>query len=452
MTITLFEHQARSYESLGWSTNHPAVNELERLNKSCGEEMLRLGRGELRASHFVGVLRTSTSTIQILPKIDYDPDGNAEAEQGSARLNAEHSAMRNLLYMLSYTRDLQVREQDVASLLTQSSDWFELLTRLFASDLHRLMQRGMDRSYVFVEDTLPVMRGRWEIGRQLTRRPHVRHLFDVVYDEFSSDTPLNRVFRHVVDRLLPRSQNLESRRMLRDLRDWMSEVGSREAITAHHLDRAAASITRLNNQFLPAFNIARMFIENEALQLTAGSKDVYAFVFDMNVLFEEFIARFISRHKQRVLPTAWRTLQVETQSRGNPLYLADRLPNRGPAFRLRPDLLLKSPSGKVYVILDTKYKRLKASDGQPSSSEDVYQMLAYSTRLSCPRVVLLYPQQAGAESMRLEYEIKESRDRFLVATVNLRRPLIEPNGLIDELKGIVQPLASNTIEEEATYG
>src|SRR5215212_7984327 len=183
MIITLFEHQARSYESLGWNMTHPAVNELEQLNESCGEELLRLGRRDLRASSFVGLLRTSTSTIQILPKIYYDPEGNAEVERGVARLNAEQSATRNLLYLLSYTRDLHVREQDVASLLSQSSDWFELLTRLFASDLHRLMQRGMDRSYVLVEDTLPVMRGRWQIGRQLTRRPHVRHLFDVVYDE-----------------------------------------------------------------------------------------------------------------------------------------------------------------------------------------------------------------------------------------------------------------------------
>ncbi len=91
MTITLFEHQARSYESLGWSTTHPAINELERLNEVWGEELLRLGRRELRASHFVGVLRTRTSTVQILPKLDYDSDGSAEAERGSARLSAEHS-------------------------------------------------------------------------------------------------------------------------------------------------------------------------------------------------------------------------------------------------------------------------------------------------------------------------------------------------------------------------
>src|SRR5215207_9473057 len=235
MTITLFEHQTVSYDALGWSATHPAVNAIEKLNEACGEELLRLGRKELRASHFVGVVRTQNSTIQILPKIDYDPEGDAEAGQGSARRKAEHSATRNLLYLLSYTQDLRVREQDVASLLAQRSDWFELLTRLFAADLHRLIRRGIDRSYVLVEDTLPVMRGRWDIGRQLTQRPHVRHLFDVAYDEFSSDTLLNQVFRHVVDRLLLLTQNLETRIMLRDLRDWMSEVSIRGTITLSHL-------------------------------------------------------------------------------------------------------------------------------------------------------------------------------------------------------------------------
>ncbi len=452
MTVTLFEHQWRSYDSLGWGANHPAVNELEQLNESCGEELLRLGRRGLRASHFVGVLRTRFSTIQILPKVDYDPSGNAEAEGGTTRDNAEQSAARNLLYMLSYTRDLQVREQAVASLLTQSSDWFELLTRLFVSDLHGQMQLGMDRAYVSVEDTLPVMRGRWEIGRQLARRPHVRHLFDVVYDEFSSDTPLNRVFRHVVDRLLPRTQNVESRRMLRDLRDWMSEVGSREPIAAHHLDRAAASLTRLNERFLPAFNVARMFVENEALRLTAGSRDAYAFVFDMNVLFEEFIARFVSRYKQRLLPAAWRTALVEAQSRGNPLYLADRMPNRRPAFRLKPDLLLKSPEGEPLLILDTKYKRLGTGGGQPSSSEDVYQMLAYATRLNCPRVVLLYPQPAGAASARVEYEVKGAHARLLVATVDLHQPLSNPDALIEELRGVLQQFADFEPSEVPAHG
>jgi hypothetical protein len=68
-------------------------------------------------------------------------------------------------------------------------------------------------------------------------------------------------------------------------------------------------------------------------------------------------------------------------------------------------------------------------------------------------VVLLYPQQAGAQRTRREYEIKGSRDRFLVATVNLRRPLDEPTDLINELNGILQPfLVSTTRREAVTLG
>jgi hypothetical protein len=66
--------------------------------------------------------------------------------------------------------------------------------------------------------------------------------------------------------------------MLRDLRDWMSEVSNRGTITSSHLDRAAASITRLNEQYLPAFNLARMFLENEALQLSKGRGKSLAYV------------------------------------------------------------------------------------------------------------------------------------------------------------------------------
>jgi 5-methylcytosine-specific restriction enzyme subunit McrC len=95
----------------------------------------------------------------------------------------------------------------------------------------------------------------------------VRHHFDVAYDEFSADTLLNQVFRHVVDRLLLLTQ--QPRNSRHASRPSRLDVGGKQpGITPSHLDRAAARITRLNEQFLPAFNLARMFLENEALQLS----------------------------------------------------------------------------------------------------------------------------------------------------------------------------------------
>jgi 5-methylcytosine-specific restriction enzyme subunit McrC len=435
-TITLFEHQRRSYAELGWETYHPAVELLEGLNQASGVELIRLGHKHLQARQFVGVIRVGETTLQILPKIDFE--GNSDDQADSKPYQAAiHSATWNLLYLLSYTQNLQIKEQDVAPLLSRRSDWFELLTRLLAMDLHRLMKRGPEHAYVIVEETLPVMRGRWQLERQLTRRPYVRHLFDVIYDEFSPDTPLNQVFWFVVGRLLLRTQDPGNRRLLLDLRERLSGVQRLSEISQAHLE--GVHFTRLNERFRPAFNLARLFIENSAFQLSAGQHRTFAFVFDMDRLFEEFVYRFIARRRKHILPEEWADVCIRAQSQGEIIYLAERLPDRQQVFRLIPDLLFTKPSGKPMLILDTKYKQLDTSQRRLGISEgDMYQMLAYATRLDCPRLLLLYPQWAGSQKAPIEFEMLGHPNLLIAATINLRQPLNRPDGLIQELRDILK--------------
>ncbi len=440
-TITLFEHSAISYEELGVEPNGEAIIELERLNTSLGEDLVKLDKKHLRATKYVGVIRAGSLTLQVLPKIDYD--GSSEAG-GEALKRAERSAAGNLLRMLSYTKDLKVREQDVAPLTSRPSDWLELLTRLFAQGLHTLMRRGMNRTYVRVEETLPVMKGRWNIARQLARKPHVRHLFEVAYDEFSEDTALNRVFRFVVERLTVRTRDTDTRRLLRDLYGWMLDVSHVSRISGDELDRAEASISRLNEQYRAPFNLARMFLENEAFRLLSGSRDAYALVFDMEKLFEEFVARFVERHRNDVLPTGWENARIEAQSKERAVYLAKRATDGKDQFLLRPDLLLKGAQSEVLLIADTKYKKLTVDGRQNVLSGDVYQMLAYATGFGCPRVLMLYPQQRGEVPKRLEYEIYGTWCRLIVATVDLHKPLDDTTEIAAELRAIFRTVTSST--------
>ena len=101
-TITLFEHQTRLYSDLGWDPYHPALEQLRLLNEACGAELIHLGHRQLRATQFVGVIRLGETTLQVLPKIDFDPTGNADALEDSVPYQAAvSSATRNLLYLLS---------------------------------------------------------------------------------------------------------------------------------------------------------------------------------------------------------------------------------------------------------------------------------------------------------------------------------------------------------------
>src|SRR4029434_1566849 len=93
-------------------------------------------------------------------------------------------ATSNLLRMLAYAGEVPIREHQLAPLLRQTNDWFEILTRLFATHLREEWQRGAYRTYRTVEDDQPVLKGKWRITDQL-RRPMRQHIFSVSYDEFT---------------------------------------------------------------------------------------------------------------------------------------------------------------------------------------------------------------------------------------------------------------------------
>lgn len=406
-TFTVFEHDTTS----GFSWSERDVTAVAAVNRALGCDVLLpvlKGRArELQAAQHVGVVRIAGRTIQILPKL-YRP-GNAPGEQ------RVREAIQGLLYLLDYGAGVRVREHGVLPLLTQGSDWFEILTRLFASHLMDEWQRGAARHYVSCDDDLPVVRGKWRLADQL-RRPERRHRFEVTYDEFTADNPLNRAFRFVVERLWRLTRHAGNRRLLAMLREWMDEVSLLPQVTAR--DAAAHLAERPNQRYAPILNLARLFLDGDALQMLAGDLSSFALVFDMNVLFEKFVVEFIRRHRATILPPHLNTCELLAQSSGLPRYLARR--DGHPAFHLQPDLVFRSgPS--VPLILDTKYKLLDRRKRHLGIAEsDFYQMYAYAEQYACPRILLLYPSGDGIEPPgSLQFVTERSARLVEAATLDL---------------------------------
>ncbi|HLL15062.1 MAG TPA: hypothetical protein VK388_08360, partial [Pyrinomonadaceae bacterium] len=310
--LTVFEHEYT--EGFGWTERDCAT--LEHLRRATGVDILRptvrAGRRELQAAEQVGVVRLGARTIQILPKI-YRVAGDAPAGERAAE------ATRNLLYMLAHAGRLPVREHELAPLLRRGADWFEILTRLFAAHLLEAWQRGAHRHYQTVEEELPVLKGKWLVSEQL-RRPARRHIFAVAYDDFTADNRLNRVLRFVVERLWRLTRDGGNRQLLGELRQWMEEVALPARVTA--ADAAPSLLTRLNRHYEPLLALARLFLEGGSLQLAAQDFNTFAFVFNMNQLFESFIANFISRRRAEILPPALAACELLPQTRGATLHLA----------------------------------------------------------------------------------------------------------------------------------
>jgi 5-methylcytosine-specific restriction enzyme subunit McrC len=403
MEQVLFEYEVSS--GFNWSDRSQiAIANLERIIGDCPlEAVIHNGKREIKAKQYVGVFRLGDRTVEVLPKM-YRSSTNKKQE-----------SIRNLLYMLEYTNQLQVKQYAIANLSQQDLDWFEILTRLFAMNLLEEWQRGAFRNYQSVSDTLPVLKGKWNLTEQL-RRPERKHLFTVTYDEFTADNQLNRVLRYVVERLYQLTRNFHNRQMLHELRQWMEEVTLLPKVNAE--DLRLINITRLNQRFEPLLNLARLFLENESLQLSSGSFETFAFALDMNKLFEEFVIIFIDRHRVDILPEHLQDCELLPQSLGAVRYLARNSDNHQ-VFQLKPDLVIRHKVS-FPLLVDTKYKRLKECDRKLGISQaDFYQMYAYAQRYDCHHVLMIYPQVAGMSEFCKAFKIDDCDRTITAATIDL---------------------------------
>ena len=406
-----------------WDDRHLRLLERARLAK--GSDVLtattRRGQRVLRAGQHVGTLRLGADTITILPKIDFGSD-------------AAQSASRNLLTMLEQAGYLPAHYQDLTPLLRHGGDWFELLTRIFATELLIQWTRGPHRRYQLVAEELPAIRGQWQVERHL-RQPARAHRFDVVYDEFTADNRLSQVLRYVVEQLWLRTRDGSNRRLLGELRGAMEPVGLAAHLTP--ADVPAGVIDRLSERYAPLLNLARLFLDSGSLELTRGDVQSFAFVFDMNRLFESFLVAFIRQHRATILPEALRDCALLPQTRGHARHLALSASGR-PSFQLKPDLALRR-GDSFPLLLDAKYKRLMAHKRQVGiSTSDFYQMFAYAHRYGAPRVVVIYPQ--AQESYRMRFTLVDHPATITVATIDLHRDLRRPEqqgALAQELSAIL---------------
>ncbi|MBE9030101.1 hypothetical protein IQ266_10210 [filamentous cyanobacterium LEGE 11480] len=404
--ITCFE-----YEFIPLTIDDRLLRSLTVLENQVGQAIFtpsfQQGKTGLKAKQFVGVFQLEDLTIQVLPKL-YKTHSTA-----SPTAEQIQDATGNLFSLLQYDADLP-KLTGLINLQDNERDFFELLIRLFATNLRSQWQQGAFRNYQSVEAVLPVLKGQWRLTDQL-RHPARQHQFAVTYDEFTADNRLNQVFRYVVERLWSLTRDHQNRRTLSELRIWMDEVTLLPALNLAEV--LALSTTRMNQRFEPLLNLARLFLAQGSLQLAAGNCRSYGLTFDMNQLFEQFVANFLKRH-QADLPAALRQCEAKSQVKGR--YFAVRSDNTQ-IFQLRPDFAF-SANGQYQLIIDTKYKRLNVDDRKLGiSSADMYQMAAYAQRFECNRILLLYPQTAEIlDPIRESWRLNGCNIEIQVATIDLQ--------------------------------
>lgn len=387
---------------------------IKTLNKKQKRVLMRVLEDRLKATSYVGILTVGRNTIQILPKI--------------SRYGGEAEIIKNLLFMLSYTRKLQIKETEIAELLRKKKGrFFEIFIYLFAKNLNETMKRNFYKNYSFFSDDLSFIKGKILFSENLRKNVASKHKIHCRFSEFTENIRINQIFRYTVFLLLRITADPDNYSLLRQLEFILSDI-SLKRIKAE--DFSKIHLNRLNRYLEPLVQLCKLFITHGTIQLFHEKLETFSFVFDMEELFEEFIAEFIKRHKSQLLPSG---TKVKSQDKTKKL-----VDSPEPLFTIKPDILINSKGKKL--LIDTKYKMLDPKDRRFGVSQaDLYQMLAYSVKHGCKQAVLLYPKHLKIKTPSMPYTIRfnGSEVKVHINAIQLDIDLLhEKHLLLDSLKPI----------------
>lgn len=374
-TLTIIEHQSLPVvagRERGEAALSPAqASTLGRLEKNLPQRAFSWGHRCVKFAHYCGVITLGDITLEILPKIY-----GKETEYGASR--------EALVKMLYKARQLKPQPGGMAEISLQKHHLLDIFIRLFCERLHSELMQGMIREYVTQQENLPVLRGRLRIEQQLKHNLAHRERLFCQYDELSADNARNRILKYVLSLLLKITAGDIARKQVVELLMRFDAIGD---IRAEVSDIDRLVFDRATSRYRPVFEQCRWFLQSLYPDVVAGGTPSLALLFDMNRLFEAYVASQLRK------PVWAQGLQLREQ--GPQKYLIRREADGACLFMMKPDMAILDQK-VVIAIADAKWKILDESDKKMGISQsDLYQMAGYASRYGVKRLALVYPQQQG---------------------------------------------------------
>jgi 5-methylcytosine-specific restriction enzyme subunit McrC len=329
----------------------------------------------ISATSWVGVVRFSQFELRVVPKL---AGGNV-----------------GLVEMIEFTSGLSAlrRNSGARTLDASGAGLFDLLALLLAEHCERLLQDGLLADYVEHEDDLPAVRGRLLADQQILRRFGRVDRVICRFDEHEQDILENRLLSAALRLAADRVTHESVRHRVRGLRGIFDAICDPISLDIS-LAREQIAYTRQNEHYRDAHDLAYLILSGLGADDLYAPGDVrcFAFLLDMNQLFERFVYRLI---QTCLVGTGMR---VWYQHSDNSI-ISDAATG-APYMKVIPDLLIEGSGNTAgRLAVDAKYKLY--SDRRLSSG-DVYQTFLYAYAYggvavdSAPVSLLIYPTPGSA--------------------------------------------------------
>lgn len=360
--FTVFEHgsliEGQMYEGILFTSGHHLL--LEKFFRPENFPYYSLIRKGVRFCEYVGVIQIGHLVIEVLPKADRDGDGDKKYWRDK------------LIDMLRTVNSFDIEAPSSAMLKIKPHSILDLYIALFIKETEQLFHSGLIKKYRKIVANSTALKGSLHLPRHLQKNALHKERFYVRYTAYDKDNTLNRILYKTLHFL---NEHPSATYLKSPIASLLIQFPELTDIKVTESVFSQISYTRKTEPYRKAIQIARMLLLNYYPDLSNGSNNALALMFDMNNLWEQFIYVSLKRNSRP-------GYSVHGQSRKHFWKNV-----HGHRVRMIPDLLI-TKDNLEFAVLDTKWKNIGDENPKP---DDLRQMYAYSKFHGNALTALVYP-------------------------------------------------------------
>lgn len=354
-SIDVFEHGRILIDEQGFKQSH--WDAFVKLNTIHNNEYFEVLHNGLRFKQYVGVIQVDGLLVNIHPKADKE--------------DSDKKWKTVLLQMLKACGKLKAQPTGQAQLKRQHINLLEVYFEYYLSELEQLLRHGLVKRYRTEKSNIKALKGKLDFTGNVRFNLVHRERFYTEHQVYDHNHPLHQVLSYALDIVEQFSRTT-----------FLHDRCKRLQLGFPEVDKVKPSIQLLENlkierktaPYEKALELAKLIILNYSPDINQGKQKMISILFDMNVLWEEYILKTLRKYVLLNPEQNWRIIGQESKR----FYGKNRT--------IRPDILLYQNETKF--IIDTKWKR--PLNNTPSI-EDLRQMYTYARFWNTNKNMLLYP-------------------------------------------------------------
>lgn len=354
--IIVFEHKKLYVDKGDKTLTKDQLNALVKYYGD-GKPYYNLCHNGIQFNEYVGVIQVGNTLIEVLPKADNEEGG-------------EKKWQNILIGMLKLVGIFDVSSTSESKLKIRPNTILDLYFEMFIKEVEYLLHLGLIKQYRNKEGNVTSLKGNLLFGKHIQQNVVHQERFYVRHTSYDVHHTLHFILYKTIRLLQKINTNADLQSRIGVLLLHFPEMPDVK-VSAATFERLV--FNRKNQSYKKAIEIAKLLLLQYHPDITKGKNDVLALMFDMNLLWEQFV--YVSLRKAKSFG------KVESQ-----------VPRRfwesssGSRVTLRPDIVIRY--NDEVIVLDTKWKILK---NLKPSVEDLRQMFAYGQYFGATQTALVYP-------------------------------------------------------------